>query len=136
MSEDRSRQIGATTALTKQISEADVALFDLVTRDELEHAEDEEPPVPARRPREAAPLALLAAILTSAVTRHSSHPRYARLDHQHIRFFAPVYTDDTVRAVAEITAYDPASQSIQIRASCTNQDSLRLAEGEFVLIDD
>jgi hypothetical protein len=132
--EEHSRQVGAIARLTKQISEADVALFELVTRDE--EMEAGEPPKPDRRPRQAAPFPLVAAMLASAAGRHQPTPGPARFVREEVSFAAPAYTDDTLCAVAEITGYDGASHTLRVSVHCENQEGLRLAEGCFYLSDD
>lgn len=132
MTQGEPRAVGATATVTKYISEADIALFELVTKDEAPGAD--EPPAPVRQPRQPAPFALLAAFLAAAAARHSSRPAQARFAREAVRFAAPIYTDDTLSAVARVTAYDSASRSLHIHAHCDNQEGLRLAEGEFVLI--
>lgn len=126
------REVGATASVTKQISEADVALFELVTEDVSLSAD--EPPAPVRQPRQPAPFPLLAAFLAAAAARHSPRPASARFEREVVRFAAPIYTDDTLSAVARVTAYDSASHSLHIHAQCHNQEGQRLAEGEFILI--
>ena len=128
------RAVGAIATVTKQISEADIALFELVTKDETVSADD--PPTPARQPRQPAPFALLVAFLAAAAARHSSCPARARFAHEAVRFAAPVYTDDTLSAVARVTAFDSAGRSVHIVAHCHNQEGLRLAEGEFILLEE
>ena len=132
VSEAHFREIGATATVTKQISEADIALFSLVTKENVMNGE--EPPPPVRQPRRAAPFPMLAAFLASAAACHLPQPDLARFERQVVEFAAPAYTDDTLSATAEIAAYDSASHSLHIRAHCDNQEGLRLAEGEFVLI--
>lgn len=131
MSEAHVREVGATATVTKQISEADVALFGLVTKDDVMNGDD--PPPPVRQPRQAAPFPMLAAFLASAAARHLPQPDLARFERQVVEFSAPAYTDDTLSATAEIAAYDSVSGSLHIRAHCDNQEGLRLAEGEFIL---
>lgn len=134
MIEERAGQVGAIARLTKQISEADVALFELVTRDEDVPAT--EPPRPDRRPRQAAPFPLVAAMLASAAARHRPASGPVRFLREEISFAAPAYTDDTLCAVAEVTSYDGASHTLRVVAHCDNQEGLRLAEGCFYLSDD
>lgn len=128
---DYSWVVGETVTFTKQVSEADAALFLLVTREDDAPAED--PVKPVRRPREAAPFGLLAALLASAAVRHLPQPELASFRHQEISFSAPAYTEDTLSAVARLTAYDSATQTLHIHVLCDNQDGLRLAEGTFAL---
>lgn len=132
MTQGVSREVGATATITKLISEADVALFELVTKDDTLSAD--EPPNPDRQPRQPAPFSLLTAFLAAAAARHSSQPAIARFEREVVRFAAPVYTDDTLSAVARVTAYDSASGSVRIHVHCHNQEGLRLAEGEFILL--
>jgi hypothetical protein len=134
VSEAHFREAGATATITKQISEADVALFNLVTNDNPPNGD--EPPPPVRQPRQAAPFPMLAAFLACAAARHLSRPSLARFERQVVEFVAPAYTDDTLSATAEIASYDSASQSLRIRAHCDNQEGVRLAEGEFILKDE
>lgn len=135
----QTRAVGDIAVVTKHISEADIALFELVTRDPLSNADEpnaDEPPAPVRQPRQPAPFALLAAFLAAAAARHTPRPARARFEHEAVRFAAPIYTDDTLSAVARVIAYDSASRRVHIAAHCDNQEGLRLAEGEFVLFDE
>ena len=134
MTQGEPRVVGATVTVTKYISEADIALFELVTKDETISAD--EPPTPTRQPRQPAPFALLAAFLAAAAARHSPRPTRARFEREVVRYAAPIYTDDTLSAVARVTAYDNASHSLHIHAHCDNQEGVRLAEGEFVLLEE
>ena len=134
MIEERSGQVGAIARLTKQISEADVALFELVTRDE--DVQTTEPPRPDRRPRQAAPFPLVAAMLASAASRHQPTLGPVRFVREEVSFAAPAYTDDTLCAVAEVTGYDGASHILRVSVHCENEAGLRLAEGCFYLSDD
>jgi len=134
VSKGQTEVIGATATFTKQVSEADIALFSLVTRDEA--VELAEPPAPVRQPRQAAPYPLLAAFLAAAAARHAPSTQPARFARQDVRFSQPIYTDDTLCAVAEIAGYDEASRTLHIHAACENQDGLRLAEGDFYLLAD
>lgn len=135
MTQGLPRAVGATAIVTKHISEADIALFELVTKDEALNA-DEPPPAPVRQPRQPAPFALLAAFLAAAAARHAPRPARARFEREAVRYAAPIYTDDTLNAVARVTAYDSASGSLHIHAHCDNQEGQRLAEGEFILIEE
>jgi hypothetical protein len=127
----QSRQIGAVTRVIKQISEADVALFELVTKDD--QLEAEEPPSPSRQPRKPVPFPFVASLLASAAARHHPQPDLARCERQIVTFLAPAYTDDTLSATAEVAAHDSATGILRVRAYCDNQEGERLAEGEFHL---
>lgn len=134
MSDALSRRVGAVTTVTKQISEADAALFALLVG-ELPALSEELPPS-AHQPRQIVPMAFVSALLATAAARHSFRPGMARLLGAQIRFGESVYTDDTLTTTAEVTGYDSASHSVRILARCTSQDGQRVAEGEFVLRED
>lgn len=121
------------TTLTKQISDADVALFLLVTGQTT--VTPDQIQIPAQTTRQIAPMAMLAAILAGAAAQHGLRPGSVRFLSETIRFIEPAYTDDTLTATAQLMGRDDASQSVRISAHCENQDGRRLAEGEFILSD-
>lgn len=125
-------QVGTTITLSKAISEADVALFILVTNDQPPSA-TEEPPLPETAGRVLVPGALVAAFLASAAARHLGGLTAARLVRAEVAPSAAAYTDDTLTATAQVAAFDPASQTLRVTAFCANQDGVRLAEGTFDL---
>ena len=133
MNESTSHQDGAVRTLTKQISDADVALFLLVTGQTT--ITPEQIPIPAQSTRQIAPMAMISAMLSGAAAEHGLRPGSVRFLSESIRFAEPAYTDDTLIATAELVDRDDASQSLRIFAHCENQDGRRLAEGEFVLSD-
>ncbi len=134
MSTDLARRVGALATLTKQLSEADVALFILVTGDEPLNGDD--PPDLQRRPRQAAPLSMLAALLGAAAAAHAARPDQARFLSQTVRFVEPALVDDTVTSIATIVGYDSAERALLIDAQCENHEGRRLAEGRFLLRQD
>ncbi len=131
MNESTSHQDGAVTTLTKQISDADVALFLLVTGQVT--VTPEQIPIPAQSARQVAPMAMIAAMLSGAAAQHGLRPGSVRFLSEQIRFVEPAYTDDTLTATAELMGRDDASQSVRVFVHCENQEGRRLAEGEFVL---
>lgn len=134
MGTDRRRHVGTVATLTKQLSEADVALFVLVTGDAP--LQGDEPPDPVRGPRQAAPLSLLGALLSSAAGRHVAQPELAHFVSQTVQFHAQALTDDTVTATAELVGYDPREHVLQIQVRCEDQAGKRLADGQVVLRED
>lgn len=128
------RQVGAVTIFIKQVSEADIALFELVTRPEL--GQHEEPAAPVRQPRKAAPYPLLVALLSAAAAYHTPRPELARFVRQDVHYSAPIYTDDVLTVTAELVEYDAAAHTLRIHAHCRNQDGLDLADGELLLMDE
>lgn len=133
MSDALERRVGATTTLTKQLSEADVALFALVVGEAP--TASEEPAASARPTRQVAPNALLSAILGTVAARLAVRPGVARVLGEEIHYHEAAFTDDTLTTTAAVTGVDAGSQSLRISAHCTNQDGRRVAEGEFLLRD-
>ena len=121
------------TTLTKQLSEADIALFVLVTAETQVVAE--EPKDLNRQARQIVPQAFVAALLTVGVARHATRPGAAQIVSQTVAFGEPAYTDDTLTATAQVTAHDPSTSVLRIQVRCENQEGRRLAEGEFLLKD-
>ncbi|HEY7091650.1 MAG TPA: hypothetical protein VH393_00630 [Ktedonobacterales bacterium] len=134
MSLEQAQAIGAKVTIKKTLSEADIALFLLVTNETTPSSD--EPPLTSRHAREAAPLVMLAALLASAASGHARRPGAARFLTQTIRYCEPAYTDDTVTATAQVTAHDESAHALLISVSCENQEGRRLAEGEILLADD
>jgi hypothetical protein len=126
--------IGATVTINKTLSEADIALFLLVTNETTPSGD--EPPLTSRHAREAAPLAMLAALLASAASGHARRPASARFLNQSIRYCEPAYTDDAVTATAQVTSRDDDTHALLISVTCANQEGRRLAEGEILLAED
>ena len=118
-------QIGTTLTLTKVISEADVALFTLVTTDQPPASTDE--PL-ATEPAERVPVpgALVIALLVSAAAQQGDGMTLA---HAEVTCTATAWTGDALTASIEVVAYDAASGVLREHASCANQDGQRLAEG-------
>jgi acyl dehydratase len=120
--------------ISKILSEADIALFLLVTNETMPFGD--EPPLTSRQVREAAPLAMLASLLASAAASHARRPATARFLSQTIRYREPAYTDDAVTATAQVTARDESAHALLISVTCENQEGRRLAEGEILLAED
>jgi acyl dehydratase len=121
--------VGARLTLSKEISEADLALFALVLDDHMPVAE--EPPSTDPEERSAIPSALVAALLAAAAARHGGGLERVTMGHAEVRCAATGFTGDTLTATAEVTAYDAASRTLRIHAHCANQEGTRLAEGTF-----
>jgi acyl dehydratase len=132
------QHVGATVTLTKTISEADVALFTLVTDDQAPGTDEpmaaDGPQVRASETRVAVPSALLAALLATAAARHAGGLPSAVITRADLSATGVAWAGDTLTATAEVTAYDDASHSARVRAQCANQDGQRLAEGNFELV--
>jgi 3-hydroxybutyryl-CoA dehydratase len=124
-------QVGASVTLTKEISEADLALFALVLDDHVPATE--EPPSTEPEGRSAIPGALVAALLAATAARHGGGLERVTLRRSEVSSIGLAFTGDTLTAAAEVAAYDTASRTLRIRAHCANQEGTRLAEGTFEL---
>jgi hypothetical protein len=131
VNEQWSGAVGDVITLSKSVSEADIALFGLINRDDAFVPEDPAPPV--RQPRQMAPYPLLASLLATAASHLVREQTKARFLRQHIDFFWPVYTDDTLQMTVEVSACDVETHMLYARVICHNQDQRRLAQGEFTL---
>ena len=124
-------RVGRVVTFTKSVSEADMALFALITREDTDIPEEPTPPV--RQPRQPASLALLASLLMAAAARHLETPARAPFTAQRLDFFAPPQTDDTLTIRAELVTYDAAADTSTITLTCQNQEQRPLAQGECTL---
>jgi len=116
----------------RTVSEADIALFELVIRGDRP-APDDIPSATNWQPRQPAPHALTVALLTAAAIRHFPQYPPVTVVHQTVRCYLPIFTDDTVQTNSHIVATEPGSMTVRVVAHCFNQDGLKLAEGEFEL---
>jgi acyl dehydratase len=123
--------IGATLTCVKVISEADIALFSLVTDDRQLQAD--EPPNANEGVRLPVPPALVAALLAGAAARLAGDVQPAAVERADVRCLAVAQPDDTLTVVAEVTAFDGDTRRITARARCVDQHGRQLAEGDFEL---
>ena len=123
--------IGATVICVKVISEADIALFSLVTDDRLPQAD--EPPNANEDVRLPVPAALVAALLAGAAARVAGAALPAAIERADVRCVAVAQPDDTLTVVAEVTACDDSTHRITAHAHCVDQAGRHLADGVFEL---
>ncbi|HEY7780433.1 MAG TPA: hotdog domain-containing protein [Ktedonobacterales bacterium] len=124
-------QVGTAVTLSKAISEADVALFTLLTDDHLPTADEASDEALQPREHQSVPPALVSALLAGAAARHGGGIACARIAREEVRFVGDAFTDDTLTVVAEVVGQDATSGAVHVRAHCTNQDAALLAEGSF-----
>ncbi|MGD1992103.1 MAG: MaoC family dehydratase [Anaerolineae bacterium] len=55
---------------------------------------------------------------------------------QQLQFLAPVYIDDTITAVVEVTAWRPDKRILTLKTDCYKQDQTQVVTGEAVLLVD
>lgn len=131
VSDTPSARVGATLTLTKQLCDADLALFSLVMGELDVSQEHTIPSAPV--PRQIVPLAVLSALLTAVSARHAVRPGMARITWQQVQFHEPAYTEETLVATARVSEHDEARAILRIAASCATEDGRVLAEGEVLL---
>jgi hypothetical protein len=119
--------VGATLTLTKAMSEADVALFTLVTNDQPPNPDEPLPLDPMGRIQ--LPSAMLAAMLAVAASRHAGGLAAASIARADVVVPGVGWTGETLTTTAEVTAYDAASRTLRVRVQCANDQGQRLAEG-------
>ena len=132
MNERQYDKVGDVITLRKTVSDADIALFGLISRDDAFVPEDPTPPL--REERRIAPYPLLASLLATAAASHPvSDPEHKGFLREHIEFSAPLYTNDTLHMTVEVTAHDEAGRTVSISVDCRNQDQQHVAHGDFTL---
>lgn len=122
---------GATTTLTRMLSEADLALFALVMGEADLDAEAHLEAEPSYQ--RMAPPALLAALLIACAARHSAQPGAATFLRVETRFLAPARAEETAIVRATVVGVDEATGALRIVATCDAEDGRRLAEGDLLL---
>jgi 3-hydroxybutyryl-CoA dehydratase len=129
----RDFEVGEKASVTKIISEGDVYAFAGITGDFNPLHVDAEF---ARRSRfgERVAHGILTAGLISAVLGMRLPGPGGILLSQTLKFVRPVRFGDTITAMAEVTAWNPAKRILQLRTACTNQRGEAVVEGESVLL--
>jgi acyl dehydratase len=132
VNERRLDKVVDVVELSKTVSDADIALFGLISRDDAFVPED--PPPPLREERRVAPYPLLASLLATAAASHpASDSAQSGFLREHIEFSAPLFTNDTLHMTVRVTAYDEAGRTVGISVDCRNQDQQHVAHGDFTL---
>jgi acyl dehydratase len=132
VNERRLDKVGDAITLSKTVSDADIALFGLISRDDAFVPQDPTPPL--REERQMAPYPLLASLLaTSAASHPVSDQAQISFLQERIEFSAPLYTNDTLYMTVELVAYDEMGRTVSISVDCRNQDQQQLAHGDFIL---
>jgi 3-hydroxybutyryl-CoA dehydratase len=135
MSEAPDFEIGQRASLSKTIAAADVDTFAQLIGDFNPIHVDEEY---ARRSRFGGRIAhgMFTGGLISAVLGNELPGPGAIYLSQQLQFMAPVYIDDTITAVVEVTAWRPDKGIITLQTDCFKQDETQVATGEAILLVD
>ena len=128
--------IGHKAAVTKTVTQDDVAMFAKVTGDDQRLHLDAEF---AARTRFKKPLAhgMISAGLISAALGTKLAPDFLAVYlTQQLRFRMPVFVGDTVTAEVEVTAVDDEKRILTLRTDCANQNGETVVKGEATVLLD
>ena len=124
--------IGQKASFTKQITERDVVTFAEISGDKnplhLDAAYAEQTRFGARIAHGGFTFALISAALGTELPG----PGTVYLS-QSLKFIKPVYFDDTITAMVEITALRADKGIVTLKTECANQRGEKIAEGEAVV---
>lgn len=135
MSEARDFEIGQRASLSKTITAKDVDTFaELIGDFNPIHVDEEY----ARQSRFGGRIAhgMFTGGLISAVLGNELPGPGAIYLSQQLQFKAPVYIDDTITAVVEVTAWRSDKRILTLKTDCFKQDRTQVATGEAVLLVD
>lgn len=120
-----SNEVGAKSAFTRTITEADVALFIGVTWDINPLHTDE-------TYAEATPFGhrIVPGLLTASLLTHFGGLQAFIAQKMTLEFTAPVYVGDSITAESEVIEIMPEKGWIRLLCRCTNQDGVEVLRGE------
>ena len=113
-------EIGASTTVTKTVSETDVYLFAGITGDFSPNHVDEKYMTASRYRHRIAHGALLVGFM-SAATAKMQLGLTASVGYDRVRFVAPVFFGDTITTEYRITSVDHAKRRVHADLTCRNQ---------------
>lgn len=126
-------QVGERASVTKTITDADVRAFAELVGDFNPIHLDEEYARGTRFGRRIAHGMLSGGLISAVLGMKLPGPGAIYLSQQ-VKFLAPVYLDDTITAVAEVTAWRPDKRILTLKTECYNQDGQAVVTGEAVLM--
>ena len=135
MSEAPDFEIGQQASLSKTVTAADVDTFaELIGDFNPIHVDEDY----ARQSRFGGRIAhgMFTGGLISAVLGNELPGPGAIYLSQQLQFLAPVYLDDTITAVVEVTAWRSDKGIITLKTDCFKQDETQVATGEAILLVD
>ncbi len=121
--------VGSKAALSKTISERDVATFAEISGDKNPLHVDERYARGTRFGARIAHGALTFGVISAVLGTLLPGPGTIYLG-QSLKFLRPVYIDDTITATVEITAIHPSKGILTLGTECANQRGEKVAEGE------
>ena len=130
-------KIGDKFTFSKQISDQDVRDFARLSGDAQPLHLDQEYASKTRFKQRVAHGVITLSIVSAALGTKLIGPDEAIVYlSQNLRFTRPVFVDDTINAMVEVTAIDAERRRVTLNTTCTNQRDEQLLTGEaLVLID-
>ncbi|MGL4608026.1 MAG: MaoC family dehydratase [Eubacteriaceae bacterium] len=121
-------QIGDSGTFEKTISETDVYLYSGITGDfnpaHINHPYAEKSQFKGR----IAHGMLSAGLISTVLGMHLPGPGTIYLK-QDLKFTAPVYLGDTIKATAQVSKINPEKNMIELETICTNQNGIVVLKG-------
>ncbi|MCF6764717.1 MaoC family dehydratase [Thiotrichales bacterium 19S3-7] len=121
-------KVGQSASFSKTITETDIYLFAGVSGDLNPAHIDEEKAKDTRFKKRIAHGMLTASFISTVIGMQLPGPGTIYLE-QSIRFRAPVYIGDTIKAVVTITEVDSNKNRVKLDTFCYNQDEQLVVEG-------
>lgn len=125
-------EIGERAAVTRMITENDVALFAGLSGDHNPIHLDEEYAAQSPFGGRIAHGLLTASLLSALLGMHLPGPGAIYLA-QSLKFTAPVRIGDTVTASVEVISVRDEKRLVTLRTDCTNQDGVLVVTGEATI---
>jgi len=125
-------EIGERAAVTRMITEDDVALFAGLSGDHNPIHLDEEYAAQSPFGGRIAHGLLTASLLSALLGMHLPGPGAIYLA-QSLKFTAPVRIGDTVTASVEVISVRDEKRLVTLRTDCTNQDGVLVVTGEATI---
>ena len=126
-------ELGDRASLSKSFSAGDVRQFSEISGDRNPVHLDAAYAAKTRFGRPIAHGMLVAGLISAVLGTELPGPGSIYLS-QTLQFRAPVYIDDTVTAMVEVTAIRPDKPIVSLKTVCTNQSGQVVLEGEAVLL--
>ncbi len=124
--------VGQTATVARTISDADVALFALITGDHHPLHLDAHYARATHFGHRIVPTALVSGIIEAALAA-TIPGRYAIVCQQTLAFAVPMPVEDTLTITITLSALDPAAARARCQVSATRDDGAEVARGEVTL---
>lgn len=124
--------VGQKASFSKQVTEQDVKTFAEISGDKNPLHLDAAYAEQTRFGDRIAHGGFTFAVISAALGMELPGPGTVYLS-QNLKFLKPVYFDDTITAVVEVTSIRADKGIVTLKTDCTNQQGEKIAEGEAVV---